>query len=223
MNSTKPINIFCFLGKTGSGKSEYINSIIDNSKFMKDNNLSLLVYGTTRKKRTKEVEDVDYHFISKEEFDNIPETDLVECRTYYKFDEGEVKYFTKNEYFDINNNIICITSPYQYESYRNWIAKENIKHPGKYNLFLIIIDTDVATRVERCIKRSSRDDTVVYETCRRILEERNEFENVAKRVPELKDIMIYNTNCYINNNNEGTRFIKRNLEKIKVFISKNCK
>ena len=44
----KNINIFCILAKTGGGKAEYIKKLLEDKKFTRAANLSLLVYGTTR-------------------------------------------------------------------------------------------------------------------------------------------------------------------------------
>jgi len=215
-------NIFCIVGESGSGKSYYINSITMDNIFMKKAKLNPLIYGTTRPKRDDEKDGVDYNFISMEEFENIPKDKLVEFRTYNTIN-GKKYYFTKSEYIENKkNNLICTASLYQYESYRNWINIENIKHPGKYNLYLIILNARVRNRLTRILERRCKTDNDIYEACRRIVEERAEFDQVKSRVPEVMDPLSYDTVLYINTDNISDEFNKANLEKIKQFIiSKN--
>ena len=146
-------SIFCIVGETGSGKSFYNNSIVLDKKFMKAARLEPLIYGTTREPRATEVDGLDYNFVTQEEYDSIDQNDLIESRSYYTMN-GKKYYFTRRDY--INNkkkNLICSSSLYQYESYRNWVANENIKRPGSYNLYLIILYANVKERLTRIISR----------------------------------------------------------------------
>ena len=215
----KTINIFCILAKTGGGKSEYINRIIKDKRFMNSNNISLLVYGTTRNARNGEKEGIDYYFHTPEEYDKITDDELVESRSYYTLNDGVVYYFTKTDYLNKNGNIICIASPYQYENYRNWCSKQNIRGQIKYNLNMIIIDTSLKVRMERILKRAQKEEDV-YEMCRRVIQERDEFNNVSERVPELLDPMLSNNVCFINNDLDGESNILQNINTIKRFIRK---
>lgn len=211
-------NIFCILAKTGAGKSFYYNKIIKDEQFMGKNNISALVYGTTRKPRKGESEGIDYYFYSREEYKKIPYDDLIEQRTYYTVNDGKISYFTKKEFFDNKKNVICITSPYQYESYKNWCLKENIlQDKVNYNLYLIYIDTDLKIRISRITNRASTDNDI-YEMCRRCLEEKSEFENVSKHVAEIENPKYCNNSIYICNNSEDNRIIDENLDDIKSFI-----
>lgn len=218
----KVVNIFCILAKTGGGKSEYVNNIIKDKKFMNSNNLNLLVYGTTRNPRAGEKEGIDYYFHTPEEYDKITDNELIESRSYYTLNDGVVYYFTKTDYFSKNGNVICIASPYQYENYRNWCAKQNIKGDIKYNLNLIIIDTSLNIRIGRILNRVEKDDDI-YEMCRRVIQEKEEFNNVAERVPELLDPMMSNNVCFINNDIDGEDEILKNINIIKRFIRKRTK
>lgn len=223
MNST--INIFCIMGRTGAGKSSYFNKIVSNKLFMKVSNLSLLVFGTTKKKKPEDKEGIDYYFYSNEEYEKlIKDDDLIECRSYYTLNHGVVKYFTKASYIESKNtNIICTVSPYQFESYKNWCNKQNIKTPGRYKLFLIIIDTSLRYRLNRIITESDNSESELYELCRRILEEKSEFESVTNRLPELIDPMGSSNVCYVNNDSSSIEVFKQNLEIIKRFIVNNIK
>lgn len=214
------INIFCVLAKTGAGKSTYINEIINDEKFMKNNNLSLLVYGTTRKKQENEKEGVDYHYNTAEQFKKITDDELIEARSYYTMNDGEIYYFTKCDYFKDNSNYICISSPYQLESFLDYFGRENIKNHDKYRIFIINIETSLTKRIERLIKRSKCDNDI-YEMCRRVIQEKNEFSTVEDHFPTIIDKM--NPNALFINNDCNSIGIKKNLKIIKRFIQKNCK
>lgn len=55
--------LFCFAGPTASGKTSICRTILE-----KDPTLRLSISTTTRRPREKEVEGVDYYFVSKAEF-----------------------------------------------------------------------------------------------------------------------------------------------------------
>lgn len=213
----KKVNLFCLVGKTGAGKSEYLYRLCADKKFMKQYNLSQLVYGTTRSKRENEIDGVHYHFHTTEEYENIPHNDLVEFRSYYTLNDGEVFYFTKSDYIDPNKNIVCVVSPYQYESYRNWCNLEKIKKHSNINIHMIYIDTAIKSRVERTVRRAKTDNDI-YELCRRAVQEKIEFEDVGKRIPELMDPMQSNNVCFIDNNCNIENGVDSNIEKIKKYI-----
>ena len=215
-------NIFCIVGESGSGKSFYFNSIILDKKFMKIGKLEPLIYGTTRQPRSTERDEVDYNFITEEEYNNIAREDLIESRSYHTIN-GKKYYFTKRDYIEKKKrNLICTASLYQYESYRNWIANENIRKPGTYNLYLIILVANVKERLLRIVNRRCETDEHIYEACRRIVEERAEFDQVKARVPELIDPLSYSSVLYVNTNDISQESNLSNLNKIKQFIvSKN--
>lgn len=211
-------SIFCIVGETGSGKSFYNNSIVLDKKFMKAARLEPLIYGTTREPRATEVDGLDYNFVTQEEYDSIDQNDLIESRSYYTMN-GKKYYFTRRDYItNKKKNLICTSSLYQYESYRNWVANENIKRPGSYNLYLIILYANVKERLTRIINRRCDTDDQVYEACRRIVEEKAEFDQVKARIPELTDYLSYNTVLYINTNDITQENNLINLNKIKQFI-----
>lgn len=215
-------NIFCIVGESGAGKTFYTNALMSDHGFLRKSKISFLIYGTTREPRSGEKDGVDYNFVTLEEFNNIPKDKLIEFRTYNTI-TGKKHYFTKTDYIESGkSHLLCTASLYQYESYRNWINLENIKSPGKYNLYLIIFSADVRNRLLRIIKNRCKSDNEVYEACRRIVEERAEFDQVKSRVPELMDPISYNSVLLVDTNSISAETKEENLEKIKQFIiSKN--
>lgn len=215
----KTINIFCVIAKTGSQKSIYVNDIIRDRNFMKKCNLTPMVYGTTRKMRANETDGIDYFFHTKEQYEKIQDDDLIESRSYYTLQDGLIYYFTKNEYIErIKTNMICVISPYQYENYKMWCARENIKSPNKYKLFVIFVDASIKKRINRIMGLSQGDETIIYEMCRRLIQEKNEFDDVSKRITEISDPKSANNVCYIDNNSANTLDIAYNIEKVRGFL-----
>lgn len=219
----KRINIYCIIGTSGSGKSYFMNSLLEDKRFMNKADLAPLVYGTTRAKRVNEVEGVDYYFSTKDEFKKIPPYMLAEYRTYYTINNGEVYYYTKAESFmKAEHNILCITSPYQYESYKKWIADyRSINKSKDFAIHAIRLDVPVVTRIERIMRRQGKDDSAIYEMCRRILDEREEFNDVSTRLFEINNFTSVGENknlLIVDNSSDEKDAFKANIDKIKEFI-----
>ena len=213
------INIFCFMGKTKSGKATYVNKVMSDRHFTRKYNLTRLVCGTTRRTKAKKIDNTEYEFVTNEEFETYHPSTLIESRSYYTMSDGVVYYFTKLDAFTkATKNIICTVTPYQYENYKFFCDQENIKCPGRYKLHLIYIDTLPETRMERMMKSTTSEQTLC-EFAGRFIQDFNEFNDVSKRLPELVDPMMSNNVCFISNDVADWRETKHNLEKIKLYIS----
>lgn len=211
-------NIFCIVGASGAGKSYYYSSITLDTKFMKKAKAEPLVYGTTRPPREGEKDGIDYNFVSLEEYKNIDKNRFLEFRSYNRMD-GVVYYFTLEDYITKGDkNLICTSSLFQYESYRNWINLENLRNPNSYGLYLIILDANIKNRLCRTVNNRCKSNNDIYEACRRVVEERAELDTVRARVPELMDPMSYNTVLFIDTNDISKESNFNNLNKIKNFI-----
>lgn len=73
------VKIFAIAGKAGSGKDTIIKKLMEkyNSKFHK------IVSCTTRPKREGEIDGVDYHFVTPEQFDDTIENgEMIEWTTF---------------------------------------------------------------------------------------------------------------------------------------------
>ena len=211
----QPIHIFCIVGEVKCGKKMYTEEILKNHIFAKRMNLARLIYGTTQKNSYEE-DNNEYYFISNEEYENLDKENLVEFRSYYTLTDGIVYYFTKKEYIDMGKNLICVTSPYQYEMYKYWVNKENIKNPNKYHLHMIYIVSNLKSRFISALDKIDDKDEIC-ELCRRVLQDRAEFEKLSKRLPELIDPMMHNV-CYINHDANSSKNISMNINKIKKYI-----
>ena len=168
-------NVFCIIGESGSGKNFYLDKILSDKEFVSENNLDLLVYGTTRNKRSNEVDGVDYHFYSKESFDNRSRDDdnfLIECRWYVLLDDQKVCYFTLAKFFNPlleGKNIICTASPDQFRSYENYFKNKDT------NVYGIRINVALRKRIESLVERAENDNQL-YEMSRRVVNEKVEFQ-----------------------------------------------
>ena len=224
----KVINLFCILAKYGSRKTLYLSQLLSDKKFMTEANLEVLIYGTTRTKRKYALDGDMYEYYSESDFKAIDDSDLIEFRSYYTLDQGTVYYFTKTEtLLQADKNYICITSPYQYEQYRQWIIKQNIKSQyEKYKLYAILIEDKLRSRLYQILEENKDEDDEIklYDICRQIIQEKNEFGDVFNRIPELKHPMVSKNVCYIDGNEVYDRdCFEDNLQDIKSFIRKNTK
>ena len=208
-------NIFCFVGYIEAGQVSLMKLLFEDKKFIKKNNLVRLIYGTTK---PNIIEPEKYYNISNEDFKAIPQLDLIEYRSYYMLNfKNDIYYFTKKS--DILNNkdknLICIASPYQYESYKSWIATENIKVPNSYSLNCILVTKKMKDRLIDIISKSDSDDEI-QEICRRTIQEKVEFDEVKKKIPEFFSPLICENTCVIDNDSITQ---EESIEKIKEFIS----
>lgn len=219
------MTIFCIISKIKSGKDSYLRGVFRDTEFCKKFNLKPFKYGTTRRFHMDSSEQ-DYYTITEEDVNAIPQDDLLEIRSYYTITEGIVHYFT--QYDDMvgkTGNYLCISSPYQYEQYKEWMQIENIKAgKEKYRLFMIYIDSSIHSRLQR-IQYENYTEENLCEVCRRIIQDRNDFTNAAKTLSELSDYKHHEKVCYIKNEYEyGIDFdYSENLFTIKRFLMDHCK
>lgn len=214
-------HIFCMVGKVKSGKTVYYRGIMNDTNFITKFNISPISCKTTQTS-TKGLSDIlTVELYTEEEFSMMKSENLIESRTYYVIPDGFVHFFTETSQLQTKNNILCIASPYQYESYKIWCAQENIKHPNRYKIHLIFIEADAYTRAKRAASFIHSDDDLA-EFGRRILQDRNEFNVATKTIPELIDPLLSNV-CIVQHKSDAKDYISKNLTKIKRYIRDNLK
>ena len=192
--------IFCIIGKSGSGKSTYLDAIM-NTCFVKDNEIIELKYHTTRSKRSPEED--SYYFTTYKEYKNTNKEDIIESREYQKYDEKVVYYTTKDDVDKDCKAFICAASVDQAISY-NKLG----------DVYFISIYMDTKERLLRLINRCNTENEC-YEVCRRTIEEDEEINRFnSAGIPSYKI-------TFINNTISGQDTITSNLENIKKFISSN--
>ena len=123
------------IGPSASGKTEVARELVKRGRFKK------LVTYTTRNKRIKEVEGVDYHFITKEEF-----FDKINKGLFFEYVEYNSNFYgTLKE--DITDDKVVILEPRGFKNY--YEAKLN-------NVISFFLASDEEHRIDRMIFR--RDD-----------------------------------------------------------------
>ena len=126
MNKT----IVCLIGPSGSGKT-YIGTMLANVGFNE------IISHTTRKKRPGERDDIDYHFVSKEEFSAV---EMIETNFY----SGEW-YGTSSE--EVGNNLVRSDKLYQVTTFSGF---EKIKSAcPKVKVVSIFVEASQEKREER--------------------------------------------------------------------------
>ena len=137
-------------GKSSSGKDSLQNYLVSNYDFIN------LVSHTTRPPRPNESNGYDYYFINKEDFIDMNNKSLfVETREYKVNTENgnDVWYYglSKSE-LDVTtilNKIVIL----DFKGMR-----ELAEYIGRNNLFVVYLDCDSDTRIDRMIKRGGMTD-----------------------------------------------------------------
>lgn len=156
------------LGKTASGKDTIVNYLVNNLGYKK-----LITY-TTRPMRPGEVQNLQYHFISEEDFKKkISHGFFLEYKTYHT-EFGDWYYGSAmDDYKKADDKTVVILTP---EGYLDLLWKvKNIKHDAIY------IKVDLLELQQRLIKRG--DDK--REAERRLIHDNKDFEYVENIVDRI--------------------------------------
>lgn len=182
--------IVALFGKSGAGKDKIAKLLAALP------NIESMVSVTTRPKREKEVDGVDYIFKSKEEFlDMIDNNQLLEYRTYDTLVDNKPDtwyYGTPVQNFDRHKVYVCV------------LTIDGIKQLKKTadDVIAIYIDASEETRTERAKYRGSFD---LSEWNRRLQTDNADFN--YKDVHDLADLQ------FINEEFEDLNKIKINIVK----------
>ncbi|AJA46217.1 guanylate kinase [Clostridium pasteurianum DSM 525 = ATCC 6013] len=182
--------IFCLLGKSGSGKDTIFKRLIDKKVL----NLKAIIPYTTRPKREKETNGIEYYFIDEDKLNNyknmgkvieIREYNTVNGIWYYStIDDGQI---------DGNNNgYLIITTLEAYVSLQNYFGKDKVVP--------IYITLDDGIRLERALKREREQEKPNYsEMCRRFLADERDFSESKLKSAGIKKVYYnYEINECIN-------------------------
>lgn len=125
-------NMLILVGASASGKTEIAKEL------MKRFNIKKVVTHTTREKRVNEVNDVDYHFVSKEEFLSLLDQDKFVEHSLYN---GNYYGCSKDE---IGDDKVVILDPNGLKSFNKLNDKRIVS---------ILLTSKEQTRYERMIAR----------------------------------------------------------------------
>lgn len=124
------------VGPSASGKSEIVKKLNELFKMEK------FVTCTTREMRVVEIQDIDYHFMTKEEFENhIKNNDFIEYVTYNSNYYGTLKS-------EVNPNKAVILEPNGFKNFKN----NNVK------IYSCYLDVNENVRYSRMINRGDGID-----------------------------------------------------------------
>ena len=155
--------IICLIGKSGSGKSTI------EQKLCSDLKINQVVSHTTRPPRKKELEGLDYHFVSDSYFENNKEK-FIEQRLYKVINEdgskGIWRYGLTEESFEEGNNLV-IVDVNGYKALR--------KYFGKGNVLPFFIHCSDSTRLNRVLLRG--DGSNKLEVMRRFAADEEDFKD----------------------------------------------
>lgn len=163
-------NIFCIVGKSGSGKDTLYKIIAQNY----GSTLIPVIPYTTRPKRDDEIHGGNYYFVNDEQMQAYENANqIIEKRQYHTM-WGIWSYFTLKFSIDASKDYILITTLDG--------AKALIKHYGSQTVHVVYLHVDDRNRLLRCIERETLQSHPNYsEVCRRFIADQNDFSEEQLR------------------------------------------
>lgn len=133
--------IIVLIGASGSGKSLIEKELAEKHGYEK------IVSYTTRKPRQGEVNGIDYHFISNEQFENALQQDLF--AEYDEYSQKRLYGTVKSDYLSKGNKVIVLTP----NGYRQIKSQKYIND----DVFAVLVTSNLGTRIKRYIDRCGVD------------------------------------------------------------------
>lgn len=192
--------IFCFIGKSSSGKDTIYRIVSNDFKEIKE-----IVPFTTRPIRENETEGVEYHFVTEEEFEKMVYDDLVIEFRRYNTQHGIWTYFTASKNIDLeNNNYMIINTLEGYNSLKNYYGEDTI--------IPIYIEVENGIRLTRALEREKKQENPKYEEmCRRFLEDQKDFSDQKLEASNINKRFINNdlSECVLEIEMEISKYLEK--------------
>lgn len=172
--------IIVLVGKTASGKTTVANYLCRNKRYKR-----IITY-TTRPMRDNERQDVDYHFISDEQFNKMVENNEFTEYKRYNTSHGVWSYgsvVTSEQELSSNYYVIILTPQG---------LRDLSKSTSRYIAFYLNVGLE--SQLERLKKRGDEEQQII----KRLKNDAKDFENVL-------DIVDYN--FYVDNKNSSPQGI----------------
>lgn len=210
-------NLFCLIGKPGTGKSAVLETLLSNVPLVNDYGLRRFVHGTTKQLGPDDINDTTYQFYTVNEYRNINPNQIIESRSYDDIYTGEIDYyFTLVEQIELGKNLIGVTTLFQYEEIKKWMTIQQMTYPAsKICIYPIYIQSPLHSRISRLLRESgSTEDIKIYNLCANIISERYEY----RESNENTIIDKANPDTCIVNNMDGEENLDRVCDTIEKFI-----
>lgn len=186
MNNT---NIFLIIGKSFSGKDTLLNTLLNNEKFCKENNIRRLVKYTTRKIRPNEVDGLDYHFITDEEYEEKFANNDNAVVTSFDSKFGKLHYVTDFGSLESSNNYIVTGDPESIKLYKNKVGSDHL-----CVIYLIVPNWVLFERFSNRSDNEKYSDKKYQEIYRRFIDDMKKFGLRSNS-------FLSGTNCIVHVNN----------------------
>lgn len=171
-------NLFCIIGKHGTGKDLIINTLFSNIEFVNKGSFKRFITGTTRPMKPSDVNGIDHFFYTDQEYFAIPKKEIIEARSYESASRKIMYYFTLRKHLEPGKNYIGKCSIFQYEELKKWSEIEQLKNPiMRYHIYPIYVNSSPIERANRLIKNVTTEDEL-YEMCTRLLFDRFEYRSL---------------------------------------------
>ena len=153
--------IIVLVGKTASGKTTVANELC------KHHGQKRIVTYTTRPMRKNEVQDVDYHFISDEQFNKMVENNEFTEYKRYNTAHGVWSY----------GSIITLEQEYSDDCYVIILTPQGLKDLSKKisRYIAFYLNVDFKTQLERLKKRGDEEQQII----KRLKNDAKDFKNVV--------------------------------------------
>lgn len=163
--------IYYLMGKSASGKDTIFKRLRKKNKGLK----TVVLY-TTRPMREKEIEGVEYHFLTDAQMDQfVKEEKVIELRAYHTM-HGIWRYATIDDgQIDLSRDSYLMMGTLEsYESLRGYY--------GEDSLVPLYIEVPDGIRLRRALQREERQEKPKYqELCRRFLADAEDFSEKKLR------------------------------------------
>ena len=158
--------IYCIMGKSASGKDVIFKRLLKNESLKLKN----IVSYTTRPIRKKELDGVEYHFVSEAEERKLEKEGRIIERRVYDTRLGRWAYFLVDDgQVDLSEgDYLIIGTLESFQSLENYYKKDNV--------IPIYIEVEDSVRLERALRREKKQPDPKYEEmCRRFLTDTADF------------------------------------------------
>lgn len=200
--------IFCFMGKSASGKDTIFKEL---SKAFPS--ISEIILYTTRPIRENETNGIQYNFVTEEIFKFMLDNNMVIESRSYNTKHGIWTYFTASSNIDLNNNYMIINTLEGYQKISKYFGKENV--------IPIYIEVEDGIRLERALERERKEKNPKYsELCRRFLADQEDFSesNILQAGIQRKFVNNDLNECITEIKKYITDTINKDKNKVKIKI-----